>query len=166
MPLSSWLRALREKVGHALVVAPSVTVLAFDDADRVLLVRHAEGVWVAPGGAIEPGETPADAAVREAFEEVGLELELARLAGVYGGPEFVVRYANGDETAYVMTVFEARVAATAAPRPDGAETLEARFVSHAELAALPRARWLDVVLADVWRDRTRAHFAAPRWRPA
>jgi ADP-ribose pyrophosphatase YjhB (NUDIX family) len=164
MPLSSWLRALRERIGHDLVVAPSVSVLAFDGAGRVLLVRHAEGVWVAPGGAIEPGETPADAAVREAFEETGLELALARVAGVYGGPEFAVRYANGDETSYVMIVFEARLAGGAAPRPDGAETLEARFVSRAELAVLPRARWLDVVLADAWRDRTHTHFAPPRWQ--
>lgn len=45
-----------------------------------LAIRRAEGVeapgcWCFPGGAIEPGETPADAVVRETREEVGLRVE-------------------------------------------------------------------------------------------
>jgi 8-oxo-dGTP pyrophosphatase MutT (NUDIX family) len=45
---------------------PSVTIVSFDDTGRVLLVKHRDtDLWVAPGGAIEPEETPADAAVRE-----------------------------------------------------------------------------------------------------
>ena len=46
-------------------------------ARRILLVRHVEGnQWTTPGGLIEPEETPADAAVREAWEETGVESEL------------------------------------------------------------------------------------------
>ena len=50
---------------------PSTSVIVRDDAGRVLLARHSEGnVWVTPGGAIEPLETPADAAVRKRHDEV------------------------------------------------------------------------------------------------
>ena len=97
MPMSPYVRRLRERLGPGLLELPSAGVVVFDERRRVLLVRHVEGVWTTPGGAIEPLESPADAAVREAFEETGVEVELLRVLGVYGGPDFVVRYANGDE---------------------------------------------------------------------
>ena len=34
--------------------------------------RYLGGLWDIPGGTVEPGETPADAAVRECWEEAGL----------------------------------------------------------------------------------------------
>jgi 8-oxo-dGTP pyrophosphatase MutT (NUDIX family) len=52
-------------------------VIVIDPADRVLLLHYsgrvAGAAWITPGGGIEPGETPEDAAVRELAEEVGLE---------------------------------------------------------------------------------------------
>jgi 8-oxo-dGTP pyrophosphatase MutT (NUDIX family) len=55
----------------------------------VLLVRHVEGWWTLPGGAIDPGERPAEAARREALEEASIEIELLAIAGVFGGyPDF------------------------------------------------------------------------------
>jgi 8-oxo-dGTP pyrophosphatase MutT (NUDIX family) len=53
--------------------AGAVSVVAFDDACRVLLVqRRDDGSWELPTGAMEPGETPVAAASRELFEETGL----------------------------------------------------------------------------------------------
>ncbi|GAA1360311.1 hypothetical protein GCM10009661_03860 [Catellatospora chokoriensis] len=43
---------------------------------RVVLVRHPWRAWVPPGGMVEPGETPREAAARELFEETGLHVEL------------------------------------------------------------------------------------------
>jgi 8-oxo-dGTP pyrophosphatase MutT (NUDIX family) len=153
------MRNLRRKLGNDLIVAPSVTVLIFDEQDRVLLVRHVEGdVWVAPGGMIEPGETPAEAAIREAHEETGCEVELVRLLGVFGGGEdFRVTYGNGDRVEHVMTVFEARVRERG-ERSDVEEILEVRYVSAAEIATLQVGRWVPTVLGAIFGDRTRAHF--------
>lgn len=53
-----------------------------------LLTRRAEslrshgGQWALPGGRCDPGETPADAALRELQEEVGLRLEAADVLGI------------------------------------------------------------------------------------
>ena len=91
MGLSPYLRGLRARIGHNLVQLPAVAVMIFDDADRLLLVRASDtGQWQTVGGAIDPDEQPADAAVREAYEETGLEVELSRLIGVYGVVGFMV----------------------------------------------------------------------------
>ena len=52
---------------------------------QVLLVRQNYGThaWGAPGGVVEVGETPMRAAVRETAEEVGLEVELTGVIGLY-----------------------------------------------------------------------------------
>jgi 8-oxo-dGTP pyrophosphatase MutT (NUDIX family) len=45
--------------------------------DRILFLHHDKlGQWLPPGGHIEDGETPDEAALRETREEVGLEVEI------------------------------------------------------------------------------------------
>ena len=137
MPISPHIRALREHIGTELLLLPSAAALVRDGDGRLLLVRHAElGVWGLPGGAIEPDEQPEEAAVRETEEESGLEVEIVRLLGVFGGPEYRITYGNGDKTAYVPIVYEARVVGGTA-RPDGLETSEVGWYEPAALASLP-----------------------------
>ena len=67
-------------------LVPLAAAVVVRDADgRVLLVRHSYGKerWSLPGGAVDEGESPAEAAVREAREEAGVEVELDHLIGVY-----------------------------------------------------------------------------------
>ena len=56
------------------------------DRDRVCLiqrVRNGRTYYLFPGGGVEPGETPEQAAAREALEELGVEVELERLVAEY-----------------------------------------------------------------------------------
>lgn len=134
MGVSSYIAELRRFVGHALILLPAVAVLPFDAEGRLLLVRHSDdGLWATVGGAVDPDESPQEAALREAAEETGLVLELGELRGVLGGPRYRARYANGDECSYVPIVFEASVVGGEG-RPDGDEVLELGWF---ELARLP-----------------------------
>jgi 8-oxo-dGTP pyrophosphatase MutT (NUDIX family) len=56
-------------------------VLLVDPDGRVLLLHEqleaAESHWLTPGGGVESGERPSEAAVREVFEETGIAIVLA-----------------------------------------------------------------------------------------
>jgi len=59
----------------------------FNETGDILLMDRADGGgWCLPCGWVEPNERPCDAAVREAFEETGLIVEIDRLVGVFSRP--------------------------------------------------------------------------------
>jgi hypothetical protein len=64
MGMSAHVSRLRAAVGHDLLLLPSVSVLPADEAGRVMLVRHTghHDGWAVLGGAVEVGESPAEAA--------------------------------------------------------------------------------------------------------
>ena len=165
MPMSDYVRSLRDRIGNDVLEVPSVSVIVRDEHDRVLLVRHVEGdVWTTPGGMIEPYETPADAAVRETWEETGLLVELARIIGVFGGPVCSGSYSNGDRIAWVSTTFAAtRVGGTL--RPDGEEVREARFFTLAEIDVLPSRPHVRMAVSAAYANAPQAVFQPAAWKP-
>src|SRR5512132_2567728 len=60
----------------------------FDKSGRILLVRQAYAAhrWTTPGGRVEDGESPLMALEREVLEEIGCEVQVAHLIGVYAKP--------------------------------------------------------------------------------
>lgn len=162
-----FLADLRRKVGHDLLLLPTIVVIARDVQGRLLLVHDADsGLWTVPGGIIEPGEAPPDSAVREVWEEAGVRVRLTGLLGVVGGAGCETHYRNGDRLAWVATVFSA-LAETCVPVPDGQETCDARFVTEAECQALniraDSRRFL--ALEQAARAAGAAVFDAPHWQP-
>lgn len=133
MAVSPHIRDLRAKVGNDLLLLPSVAVLPTDTEGRALLVRQTDsGRWATIGGSVDVDESPDAAAVREAREEVGIEVELTEILGVLGGPEFRLTYPNGDQCAYVSIVYAARVVGGEL-QPDGDETDAVKWFSRDEL---------------------------------
>lgn len=119
--------------------------------DAILLVRQApghplEGQWTVPWGRIEAGESPAAAALRETFEEAGVEARLEGLIGVQELPApldgcfalvFMCSHASGE------------------PMADGRETDAARYFSQADFAELkePVEPWSDWLVRRVFADQ-------------
>ena len=165
MAMSNYVRRVRAKMGNEFLLMPSVTGLVFDEQRRVLLVRpiHRDNVWVAPGGAVDPDEQPQDAVVREVWEETGLLVEPTELRGVFGGPEYRVWYANGDEVGYMMAVYECRPAGGSL-KAGGDEISEARYFSADELGSITLSRWARVIVPHMMVNR--GPWLPPvTWRP-
>jgi 8-oxo-dGTP pyrophosphatase MutT (NUDIX family) len=166
MPLSGYMQQLRRKVGHELLLLPSTAVVIHDADMRLLLCLHRDKeVWVTPGGLIEPGEQPADAAVRETWEETGLLVELTNILGVYGGRDLIIDYPNGDRTAYIGTIFRGRVTGGMI-RPDGEEILEVGYFTQEEVVRLPHSKWMDTAMPVLFSPDGAPHFVKATWKPA
>ncbi len=166
MGMSGYIKKIRNSVGHSLLQMPSVTIINFDDEGRLLLVHNRDsGQWVLPGGAIEPGETPADAAAREMWEETGLVVELMSIHGVYGGPDYIIEYSNGDRTSYVTIVFKSRTVG-GEPGPKDDECVEVGYFSRDEISNLDTAHWVDVLLPDIFEQNDTTLYDRASWKPA
>ena len=137
MAIPAHIARLRAVVGHDLLLLPSVSVIPVAEDGRLLLVRHAghHDGWAVLGGAVEIGESPAEAAIRETREEIGVEVRLVRLLDILGGPEYEVRYPNGDRTAYVTAVYEAAIIA-GSPDPSDDELSAVAWFAPGQLAGL------------------------------
>ncbi|MBB5433856.1 NUDIX hydrolase [Nocardiopsis composta] len=121
-----------------------------DDRSRVLTVRkRGTDAFMLPGGKLEPGETPAEAAVREVREEIGVELAPADLTplGAWTAPA-----ANEPDTGVSATVFTAPLTRLPAP---AREIAESRWIA-------PGDTGLDTVLAPLLREHVFPALATAR----
>ena len=112
----------------------------FDEGGRVLLVLEREE-WAYPGGRLEPGETPEQAAVREAREETGVEIGLGELICTREWPD-----------GFVLHVFAATIADGVPYAPPGVR--EVGWFDPDDLPS-PRSRALKT-LAEVSRGSARS----------
>jgi 8-oxo-dGTP diphosphatase len=112
-------------------VIPCVGAIVTDGQGRLLMIKRGHdpgaGLWSIPGGRIEPGETDAEALVREMIEETGLTVEVGRLIGRVRRPG--LSGAVVDIRDYAATV----TGGTLRPGDDAAD---ARWVAAAELESL------------------------------
>ncbi|MCB1269899.1 MAG: NUDIX domain-containing protein [Microthrixaceae bacterium] len=142
--------------GVIRAVSPKYTVGSLcivQRADRsVLLVRHSYNRrWGTVGGLAKHGEAPDVAAVREAFEEVGIEVALV------GEPAVIVLpHLRRVDVVYLARPAQEASAEDASPR--SAEILEARWFAAGELPAL------SADTASAWTALARAGLIEPPGR--
>ena len=138
MATPDFIRDLRASAGHQLLYLPGVSAVVFDDQGRVLLGRRADtGRWSVIGGIPEPGEQPADCAVREVYEETHVRVVPERVVMVHG-IEKPVTYDNGDICQYMDICFRCTATAEEAQRArvNDDESLEVAWFGLDELPEL------------------------------
>jgi 8-oxo-dGTP diphosphatase len=127
--------------GVSGVVIPCVGAVIRDDKGRLLLIKRGHepgaGLWSLPGGRIEPGETDAEALVREMREETGLEVAPGPLLGAVQRPA-----GNGD----VIDIRDYAATVTGGTLIPGDDAADARWVSAADLDSLAMTDGLVEVL--------------------
>ncbi|GAA2496748.1 NUDIX domain-containing protein [Streptomyces thermolineatus] len=154
MAIPPFLRDIRAKCGHDLLLLPGVVTVTFDDEGRVLLGRRADnGRWALISGIPEPGEEPADTAVREVLEETGVHVVPERIVAVRSTPP--IDYPNGDRSQYMDTVFRCRAVGGDARvnddeslevgwfSPDALPPIGERMVELVKLAAADGPAWFE-----------------------
>jgi len=81
---------------------------------KILLVKTWRGLWSAPGGNLEIGETPADCAIRETLEETGVTVTNARFVAITNdimpdiGRHYVTIWMRADPSGELTTVRDTR----------------------------------------------------------
>lgn len=109
------------------------SVLICNDEGDVLLTQRADnGKWCLPGGHLDFGETVEQCAVREAYEETGLVVEIERLVGVYSAP-FATTPDLPNPRHYVILCFQCHQVGGALQISD--ETIDIRYFSPHHLPA-------------------------------
>lgn len=111
MPISEYLAGVRKHVGHALLLMPGVAGIIRNEKGEILMQRRADdGWWGLPAGSVDPGEKPAQALVREVYEETGLRVRPTQLIGLFGGADgFRHTYPSGDIVEYMVAVFACEI---------------------------------------------------------
>lgn len=111
------------------------SAIIFDENKRVLLTRRTDnGQWCLPGGAMDSGESAAEACVREVWEETSLHVRVKRLVGIYSDPNQLVIYPDGNKVFVVALSFEAEIVGGELGLSN--ETTEVGFFSVAEMETM------------------------------
>ncbi|HGH7175872.1 TPA: NUDIX domain-containing protein [Bacillus wiedmannii] len=131
MSMSLYYKKIREQLGHELIFMPSVAAVIKNEQGEILFQYPGGEYWSLPAGAIEPGETPEEAVVREVWEETGLKVKVKKEKGVFGGEEFRHTYSNGDQVEYIVVVFECEIIVGGLKAVDG-ESVKLKYFPLSE----------------------------------
>ncbi|MBS0647660.1 MAG: NUDIX domain-containing protein [Verrucomicrobia bacterium] len=103
-------------------MSESVACILFEDSKILLIKRRDIPVWVLPGGGIDPGENPEQAACREMEEETGCKVEIIRKIAEYTPTNCLAKFTHYYEVKAVQGCLQT-----------GAETLDFAFFSLDQL---------------------------------
>ena len=157
-----WLATVGE--GVAGYVTPKVAVAAIvgnDDHEILLTQRADSGVWLYPVGWADVGYSPAEVAVKEVYEETGIEVEVVSLVAVFDG----LRLGFARLPMYSIA-FHCRVLGGDL-KGHPLETRQVGFFSRENLPwpLAGGARWVDTAFAAINGEPRPVDFDAPRTPP-
>jgi 8-oxo-dGTP pyrophosphatase MutT (NUDIX family) len=152
-------RRLHSLLGH---YTPMVMgdALVIDDAGHILLIQRTDsGLWAAPGGAFDVGETAAQGAVRECFEETGWRVMPVALIGIYDSRLVDTRV---DHHVYHLSFLCRPLAEISAPPSHAQEALNMGWFPENALPALDAGHrvWVPEAFR-YWRGEVNSAYFDP-----
>jgi len=157
-----WVFSVGQGVPGYVTPKTAVAAVVGNDDGEILLTQRADsGVWLYPVGWADVGYSPSEVAMKEVYEETGMEVEPLTLIGVLDG----LRLGFAPTPLYSL-VFHCRiVGGELRPHP-----LETRQVGFFASDALPQplaggARWVDFAFAAIRGEQLPAVFDPPRTPP-
>jgi ADP-ribose pyrophosphatase YjhB (NUDIX family) len=157
-----WLATVGEGVAGYVTPKTAVAAVVGNDAGELLLTQRADsGVWLYPVGWADVGYSPAEVAVKEVYEETGIEVEPVALIAVFDG----LRLGFARLPLYSLVFHCRMVGGELQGHP-----LETRSVGFFARDALPwplagGARWVDTAFAAINGEHRTVDFDRPRTPP-
>lgn len=153
-------------VGHGVpgYVTPKNTVAAIvgnDDGELLLVQRADSGYWLYPTGWADVGYSPAEVAVKEVWEETGIQTEVVRLLGIYDGMRL-----GFTRIPMYSTVFHLKVTGGEL-KPHPLECSDVGFFSQDDLPSplIGADRWVSRAFAAIRGDELEPEFDSVRTPP-
>lgn len=132
-------------------LVPSVNVVVANDDGSILLIQRSDnGNWAVPGGAVDLGESVAQAAVRETLEESGIECEITGIVGIYSDPRHLILYTSNGEVRQEFSIVLTARALSGQPTPSS-ESSQVRWVAVSEVPSYTMDRSMRLRINDFLR---------------
>ena len=149
LAMLAWLPRPLDETADPTHVTASAVVLGGDG--RVLLHRHKRlGIWLQPGGHVDPGESPEQAALREVAEETGI-------AGTLAGPVLHVDVHEGPRGHVHLDVrWLVRTPAGVVPAPAPGESQDVTWFAPRDALATTDLAAANAIRAALAREPTGA----------
>lgn len=136
----------------ATSLVPSVNVVVVNDAGEILMIRRSDNDnWAVPGGAIDLGESVAQAGIRETLEESGIECEITGIVGIYSDPKHIILYTSNGEARQEFSIVLTARPLGGQPTPSD-ESTEVRWVTPADAETLTMDRSMRLRINDYLSD--------------
>jgi ADP-ribose pyrophosphatase YjhB (NUDIX family) len=136
-------------------LVPSVNVVVVNNAGEILMIRRTDNDnWAVPGGAIDLGESVAQAAVRETKEESGIDCEITGIVGIYSDPKHVILYTSNGEVRQEFSILLTARPLGGEPTPSD-ESKEVHWVSSSDALSLTMDRSMRIRINDFLRGDSR-----------
>ncbi|MGW5050485.1 NUDIX hydrolase [Actinokineospora sp. NPDC004072] len=133
MTRKDYLNDPRAPKANSIIVAASSFVE--DDHGRILMIRRTDNdLYTIPGGALTPGETVTQCAIRETLEETGVKISIVGLVGIFSNPAHVIEYSDGEIRQEFSICF--RAVGTPGTERTSSESKEVTWVANHQVPAL------------------------------
>jgi ADP-ribose pyrophosphatase YjhB (NUDIX family) len=157
-----WLASVGDGIAGYVTPKVAVGAVVANDGGEILLTQRSDsGVWLYPVGWADVGYSPAEVAVKEVYEETGIEVEPVSLIAVFDG----LRLGFARVPLYSLVFHCRMVGGELTGHP-----LETRAVGFYGWDTLPQplaggARWLDTAFAAIAGESRPCDFDRPRTPP-